>query len=100
MEPMIFVTLKEMMAKRDTNMHRLSMDTRIAYTTLFKMDGKRGPEEGIKFGVLSRLCTALKCTPNDLLRYVEDGDDDAMVKTLMATQRKAKPGRPKKSAKK
>lgn len=95
MEPMIFVTLKEMMAKRDTNMHKLSMDTRIAYTTLFKMDGKRGPDEGIKFGVLSRLCTALKCTPNDLLQYVEDGDDDAMVKTLMSAQ-KRKPGRPKK----
>ena len=91
---MFTITLNEMLEKRKKLMYALSMDTRIPYSTLLRMEQKRGEQGSIDLSVLSRICTALSCTPNDLLKHVPD-EDDELVRTLMAVQKKPK-GRPKK----
>jgi DNA-binding Xre family transcriptional regulator len=93
---MFTVTLEEMMVKRGVSIYTLAMDTRIAPTTLYRMRENRGAQESIDLVVLSKLCTRLECTPNDLLRHVPD-DDDMAVRAAMAAQRKPK-GRPKKGS--
>ena len=93
---MFTVTLEEMMVKRGVKLYTLAMDTRIAPTTLYRMIENRGVQESIDLTVLSKLCTRLDCTPNDLLRHVPD-DDDMAVRAAMAAQKKPK-GRPKKGS--
>src|SRR5215510_1209372 len=95
-EEMFTITLTEMLEKRQKSMYSLSMDTRIPYSTLLRMEQKRGEQGSIDLSVLSRLCTALNCTPNDLLKHVPDAEDE-LVRTLMAAQKKPK-GRPRKEA--
>lgn len=95
---MFTITLTEVLQKRNVTMYALARDTRIPYSTLLRMEQKRGEQGSIDLSVLSRICTALECTPNDLLKHVPDAEDE-LVRTLMAVQRKPK-GRPKKSTKK
>jgi|SRR5215813_11507460 len=93
-EQMFTIALTEMLEKRQKSMYALSMDTRIPYSTLLRMEQKRGEQGSIDLSVLSRMCTALSCTPNDLLKHVPDADDE-LVRTLMAAKKRPK-GRPKK----
>lgn len=97
-EQMFTITLTEVLQKRSVTMYALARDTRIPYSTLLRMEQKRGEQGSIDLSVLSRICTALNCTPNDLLKHVPDAEDE-LVRTLMATQKKPK-GRPKKATKK
>jgi DNA-binding Xre family transcriptional regulator len=97
MKTMFTVTLKEMMELRDVKLYALAMDTRIAPTTLYRILENRGAQESIDLSVLSRLCTRLECTPNDLLKYVPDADDRLVMETMKVLKRK--PGRPKKVTK-
>ena len=97
MKPTMFtVTLEEMMVKRGVSIYTLAMDTRIAPTTLYRMKENRGTQESIDLIVLSKLCTRLECTPNDLLRHVPDQEDMA-VRAAMAAKKRPK-GRPKKGS--
>ena len=96
-DTMFTITLAEVLKARQKSMHTLSMDTRIPYSTIYRMAQKRGDQESIDLRVLSKICTALDCTPNDLLKHVLD-EDDAMVKAIMAAQKRGR-GRPKKGAK-
>jgi DNA-binding Xre family transcriptional regulator len=91
---MFIVTLQEMMDKRGVSIYRLAMDTRIAPTTLYRMIENRGEQESIDLLVLSKLCTRLECTPNDLLRHVPDNEDMA-VRAAMAVKKRPR-GRPAK----
>jgi len=93
---MFTVTLEEMMVKRGVSIYTLAMDTRIAPTTLYRMKENRGEQESIDLVVLSKLCTRLECTPNDLLRHVPD-EDDMAVRAAMVAKKRPK-GRPKKGA--
>ena len=97
-EQMFTITLTEMLQKRNVTMYALARDTRVPYSTLLRMEQKRGEQGSIDLAVLSKLCTALNCTPNDLLKHVPDADDE-LVRTLMAAQKRPK-GRPQKSSKK
>jgi putative transcriptional regulator len=96
-EQMFTITLTEVLQDRNVTMYALARDTRIPYSTLLRMEQKRGEQGSIDLSVLSRICTALNCTPNDLLKHVPDADDE-LVRMLMAAQRKPK-GRPKGSKK-
>ena len=90
---MFTVTLKEMMELRGVKLYALSMDTKIAPTTLYRILENRGAQESIDLSVLSRLCTRLECTPNDLLKHVLDAEDRLVQANMKAEKRK--PGRPK-----
>jgi DNA-binding Xre family transcriptional regulator len=94
-QEMFTITLNEMLEARGLTMYKLSMGTQIPYSTLLRMSQRRGDQETIDLRVLSKICTALKCTPNDLLKHVED-EDDQLVRTLMEAKRRPK-GRPKKA---
>jgi DNA-binding Xre family transcriptional regulator len=94
-DTMFTITLTEVLKKRGKSMHTLSMDTRIPYSTLYRMAQRRGVQESIDLRVLSLICTALDCTPNDLLKHVPD-EEDEMVRAVMAATRRPK-GRPKKA---
>ena len=89
---MFTITLTEMLEKRQKSMYSLSMDTRIPYGTLLRMEQKRGEQGGRDLSVLSRLCTALNCTPNDLLKHAPDADDE-LVRALMAAKKRPKDDR-------
>lgn len=91
---MFTVTLKEMMDLRGVKIYALSMDTKIPASTIYRILENRGAQDSIDLHVLSKLCTRLECTPNDLLKYTLD-DDDRLVQANMKSA-KRKPGRPKK----
>jgi DNA-binding Xre family transcriptional regulator len=93
-EEMFTITLMEALQKRNVTMYALARDTRIPYSALLRMEQKRGEQGSIDLSVLSRICTALDCTPNDLLKHVPDADDE-LVRVMMAAQKKPK-GRPSK----
>jgi len=97
-EQMYTIALTELLETRGITMYALARDTRIPYSTLLRMEQKRGEQGSIDLSVLSRICMALECTPNDLLKHVLD-DEDKLVRTLMAAKKRPR-GRPaKKGAK-
>jgi putative transcriptional regulator len=64
-----------MAAKRGLSIKKLAAKADVDYKTLHNLKTKK--QQGITFAVLSRLCKALECTPNDLLVEVEDSNSDA-----------------------
>jgi putative transcriptional regulator len=67
---MIKVPLKRLLRERDRSVYSLAKETNVAYTTLWKLE--TGRSQSISFDVLEKLCTALDCTPNDILQIVPD----------------------------
>jgi len=66
--------IREIAKKRGLSIRQLAAKAHVDYKTLHKL--KTGEQQGISFAVLSRLCKALECTPNDLLVEVEDSNSD------------------------
>lgn len=94
---MFTITLKEAMEKKDVRLHRLALDVRVPPTTLYRILENRGDQASVDLSLLSRLCTRLECTPNDLLKHTLDEDDKLVLAAMKAEKRK--PGRPKGGAK-
>src|SRR5262245_11943009 len=91
---MFTVTLKEVMDARGVKIYALSMDTKIPASTIYRILENRGEQDSIDLRILSKLCTRLECTPNDLLKYTIDEDDRLVQANMKAAKRK--PGRPRK----
>jgi putative transcriptional regulator len=70
--PMIKFDLSDILAKRGISKYRLAMDTKIAHTTIWKLE--TGKAQRIGFDVLEKICTRLECAPGDFLFVMPDGE--------------------------
>jgi DNA-binding Xre family transcriptional regulator len=94
--PMFIITLDEAVKARGVTLYGVARDSRVPYNTLLRLVQYKGKQSSIDLSVLSRLCTTLGCTPNDLLKYVPDSDDEAIRLTLRGRDETPKRGRPRK----
>lgn len=95
---MIVTKLNEMLAKRDKSLYWVSKSTGIPYVSLWALSQKEKKgeiPESIHLAVLGKLCTALRCKPNDLLHYSVEPEDLALL-TLIEQRGNSRRGRPKK----
>lgn len=69
---MIKFRLTELLKRRGRSARWLSKEAVVAYTTVHKL--KTGEQDGITFPVLTRICKALECTPNDLMVDDEEAE--------------------------
>lgn len=67
---MIQVRLDEILNEREQSLYWLQQQTRIAYTTLWRL--RTGKANSITFPILDAICDALDCHPGDLLVTVDD----------------------------
>ena len=63
----MYIYLDDIMVEKMLTRYRIAKDSGIPYPTLDKI--YKHQTEGISFATLERLCTALECTPNDILRF-------------------------------
>lgn len=100
---MIRITLKEMADARGKSLMAISMAAEVPYPTVWNIVNKP-KNQRIDLQVLSRLCAALKCEPGDLLKFIPDDQDKAIMAMAEAKESvisgARKPGRPKKATKK
>src|SRR5215510_9723390 len=95
---MFVITLEEMLKARGVSLYAVARDSRVPYVTLQRLVQNKGKQSSIDLSVLSRLCTTLDCTPNDLLRHVLDADDKAIQIVLSGREVLPQRGRPKKTS--
>jgi putative transcriptional regulator len=93
--PMILIKLNEALEKRGRSVYWLAQNSGIPQVTLWNLS-KVDTQRSINLNVLSHICAALDCSPNDILQFVPDAQDEAiraMVKTKDAAKKAAKKGR-------
>jgi len=93
---MFTVTLDEAIKSRGVTLYAVARDSRVPYTTLVRLVQQKGKQTSIDLSVLSRLCTTLNCTPNDLLRHDLDNEDKAIQLALKGRDGNLPRGRPRK----
>ena len=62
----IKVILKEYLNERNKSVYWLMKETGISQKGIYDLVNNK--TDGIKFDTLDKICSALDCTPNDLLR--------------------------------
>ncbi|MCI0390333.1 MAG: helix-turn-helix transcriptional regulator [Acidobacteria bacterium] len=91
---MILIKLNEALEKKGRTVYWLSRNSGIPHVTLWNLS-KVDTQRSINLNVLSHICAALECKPGDLLEYVPDAEDQAivtMVKAKDGTRKAAKKG--------
>src|SRR5262245_48928821 len=89
---MIATNLNEVISKRGVTLYWVSKNTSIPYVSLWALSQKEKngeTPESIHLSVLGKLCTVLKCKPNDLLHHSMGAEDEALL-TLIETRSKDK----------
>lgn len=61
--------LDTMLEKREMTPYRLAINAGIQHSMMSRMRG--GKVKALKLDVIAALCTALDCSPNDILKLVE-----------------------------
>jgi DNA-binding Xre family transcriptional regulator len=96
-EPMIRTRLNEMAAKRGVSLYWVAKNTGIPYVSLWALSQKEKNNEtpeSIHLSLLGKLCTVLKCKPNDLLHHSIEAEDEALLTLIESREKGAK--KPKK----
>lgn len=62
------ITIDDVLKKRGRSRYWLAAEADIKYDNLVKLCN--GQTYSISFDVLERICRALQCTPNDIIRFV------------------------------
>jgi putative transcriptional regulator len=63
------ILLNNILSKQNKTMYWLSQQTGLAYSTIFNICNNKTSR--IEFAALEKICIALSCTPNDILK-IED----------------------------
>ncbi|MGH9852560.1 MAG: helix-turn-helix domain-containing protein [Blastocatellia bacterium] len=85
---MITTKLTEVIEKRGVTLYWVSKTSGIPYVSLWALSQKEKKgevPESIHLSVLSKLCTVLKCKPNDLLHHTVGAEDEALL-TLIGSR--------------
>ncbi len=64
------MVLAELLEERERSLYWLAKQMGTDYATMHKF--KSGKAAGVTFEMLGRICTALECSPGDLLVLVDD----------------------------
>ena len=64
------MVLAELLEERERSLYWLAKQMGTDYATMHKF--KSGKAAGVTFEMLGRMCTALECSPGDLLVLVDD----------------------------
>jgi DNA-binding Xre family transcriptional regulator len=75
---MIYIHLNDMLEAKGKTAYWLSRVAGIPHVTVWNLTRKE-TQASINLSVLSRICSALECLPADLLRFVPDAEDKAVV---------------------
>lgn len=86
---MIKLKLNDLLTRKGVTLYLLAQATGIPHVTLWKLSQK-DTQRNINLSVLSRICAALQCRPNDLLAYEPDAEDEAIAALMQAKVKKAK----------
>ena len=70
----IIINIDVMLAKRKMSVTELSERVGITMANISVL--KNGKAKAVKISTLNNICKALDCQPGDILKYVEDGDDE------------------------
>ena len=70
----IIINIDVMLAKRKMSVTELSERVGITMANISVL--KNGKAKAVKISTLNSICKALDCQPGDILKYVEDGDDE------------------------
>jgi len=81
--PMILIKLNEALEKRGRTVYWLARNSGIPHVTLWNLS-KVTTQRSINLNVLSHICAALECKPCDLLEYVADAEDAAIIALVKA----------------
>jgi Predicted transcriptional regulator len=68
---MIIIRLDRVLADRKMRLNELAAKVGISNVNLSYL--KTGKVSAIRFSTLNAICKVLKCSPGDILEYVEDG---------------------------
>jgi DNA-binding Xre family transcriptional regulator len=93
---MFIITLDEVVKARGISLYSVARHSTIPYNTFQRMIANKGEQTSADLSVLSRLCSTLDCTPNDLLRHVPDEEDEAIRMLVRGKGTRLVRGRPKK----
>lgn len=66
----IVINLDVMMAKRKMSLNELSSRVGITQANLSIL--KNNKAKAVRFETLNSICTALECTPGDIIEYIPD----------------------------
>jgi putative transcriptional regulator len=69
----IQIRLKDLLKEKNKSMYWLSQNTGLPYVTVWRLG--QALQKRIDLNVLNSICKSLKCTPGDLLIYIEDDKD-------------------------
>ena len=89
---MIVIKLNEVLQAKGRTVYWLAQHSGIPHVTLWSLS-KVTTQRSINLSVLSRICAALECLPGDLLLYVPDAEDEAIVSLVKSKAAKAKGAR-------
>ena len=92
--PMILIKLNEVVQKKGRTLYWLAKNSGVPYVTLWNLS-KKETQRSIDLPVLSRVCTALDCMPADLLHYVPDAEDEAILSLIESKAAKVKAAKQK-----
>jgi DNA-binding Xre family transcriptional regulator len=93
-KPMIFIRLNEALEAKGKTVYWLSRVAGIPHVTVWNLSRKE-TQASINLSVLSRICAALECEPADLLRFVPDAEDKAVLTMAKSQATKAKAAKKK-----
>ncbi len=68
----MYINIKKLLKQKGKSMYWLAKTTGISYPTIHNLVNNK--TESIKFEVIEKICSALNCTPNDLL--IINGNED------------------------
>lgn len=86
---MILIKLNEVVQQKGRTLYWLAKNSGVPYVTLWNLS-KKETQRSIDLPVLSRVCTALECTPADVLHYVPDAEDEAILTLIQSKEAKTK----------
>ena len=86
---MILIRLNDVVQEKKRTLYWLAQNSGVPYVTLWNLS-KKETQRSIDVPVLSRICTALNCQPSDLLHYVPDAEDKAILTLVESKEAKRK----------
>lgn len=69
----MFIDINTILKEQNKTLYWLAKHANISYDNIYKLANNR--TESIKFSNLEKICTALNCTPNDILILPENTND-------------------------
>jgi len=84
---MIMIKLNQALAERGRTIYWLARNSGIPHVTLWNLS-KVDTQRSINLNVLSHICAALNCSPSEILEFVPDAEDKAIMAMVKSKDEK------------